>query len=345
MAELRVRRDDLAACELAEGESPRDDLAEGEAQLEVERFALTANTVTYAVMGDRLGYWGLFPAPDGWGRIPAWGFSRVVASRSPLAAVGTRVFGLVPMGTHVTVRPGAHHAGFVDDLPHRATYAPVYRQYLPVQGDGEDAELVMRPLFATSVLLDLVLDDAGFSNASTVAVTSASAKTAYGLAHLLRERPVQTVGLTSAARVEWVQGLGLYDRVLAYDDVEQLDAAGGAVLVDVAGDRALLRRIHERLGPALARSILVGFTHHHAGGRAEPMPGPEPEFFFAPDLMAARGRDLLRRYAEAWPGFTAVLDRALRIERVPAGDLVRVYRAMLEGGADPAVGYVVTPSR
>ena len=42
MPELRVRRDDLAACELADGEPPRDDVDGGEAQLRVERFATGA---------------------------------------------------------------------------------------------------------------------------------------------------------------------------------------------------------------------------------------------------------------------------------------------------------------
>src|SRR5919197_5809788 len=123
MPELRVRRDDLATCKLFEGELPRDDLAEGEAQLRVERFALSANNITYAVMGDGLGYWRLFPAPAGWGRIPAWGYARVIASRSPALDLGRRVFGLVPMGTHVTVRPTAHALGFVDAAEHRARLA------------------------------------------------------------------------------------------------------------------------------------------------------------------------------------------------------------------------------
>jgi Protein of unknown function (DUF2855) len=109
MPELRVRRDDLASCELVEGEPLREDLAAGEAQLLVERFALSANNITYATLGDRVGYWRLFPAPEGWGRIPAWGYARVVASRSPALAAGR----------------------------------------------------VMPPLFGTSVLLDLLLSEAG----------------------------------------------------------------------------------------------------------------------------------------------------------------------------------------
>ena len=343
MPELRVRRDDLASCDLVEGEPPREDLADGEAQLLVERFALSANNITYATLGDRLGYWRLFPAPAGWGRIPAWGYARAVTSRSSVLAVGRRVFGLVPMATYVTVLPAPHPVGFVDAAPHRAELSPVYNQYLSVEGEGDEAALVMRPLFGTSVLLDLVLSEAGWGGAKTVVLTSASSKTAYGLAHLLRERPVETIGLTSAARRAWVDGLGLYDAVLAYDELGHLRAPGGAVLVDFAGDRTLVRGAHEQLGGSLVRSILVGYTHWQAEADETPLPGPVPDFFFAPDEMVRRGRELAQRYAVAWEAFAPVAQRTMRIERVSGGDaLVRVYRDLLEGRSDPAVGYVVS---
>jgi hypothetical protein len=342
--ELRVRRDDLASCELVEGESLREDLDEGEAQLRVERFALTGNNVTYAALGEQLGYWRLFPAPEGWGRIPAWGYARVVGSRSPALAVGQRMFGLIPMGSYLTVRPAPHPAGFMDAAPHRAELSPVYNQYLSLEDEGDDAALVMRPLFGTSVLLDLVLSERGLGGGAwTVVLTSASSKTAYGLAHLLRGRHVETIGLTSATRCAWVEGLGLYDGVLAYDEVGDLRAPGSAVLVDFAGDRGLVRRLHEQLGDALAHSILVGFTHRRLGADEATVPGPVPEFFFAPAEMVRRGRELARRYAVAWHEFAPVVERAMRIERVTDGDeLVRVYRELLDGRTNPAVGYVVT---
>jgi hypothetical protein len=341
--ELRVRRDDLASCQIIEGERLRDDLDEDEAQLLVERLALSANNITYATQGDRLGYWRLFPAPEGWGRIPAWGYASVVASRSPALATGGRFFGLVPIGRYVTVRPAPHPLGFVDTAPRRAPLSPVYNQYLAVEGEGDDAALVMRPLFGTSVLLDLVLDDMGFDAMATVVLTSASSKTAYGLAHMLRERPVETVGLTSASRREWVAGLGLYDAVLSYDELSDLRAPGGAVLVDFAGDPALVRDVHERLAGDLARSILVGFTHGAAEADDAPLPGPVPEFFFAPDEIVRRGREFGRRYVEAWRGFAPVADRTLQIERITDSDeLQRVYRDLLDGRADPATGYIVS---
>lgn len=343
MPELRVRRDDLATCRLVEGEPLREQLGEGEAQLLVERSALTSNNITYAVVGDRLGYWLLFPAPEGWGRIPAWGYARVVGSRSPALAEGRRFFGVVPIGRFVTVRPAPQPSGFLDTAPHRAALSPVYNQYLAIEEEGDDAALVMRPLFGTAVVLDLMLGDAGFDGARTVVLTSASSKTAYGLAHLLRKRPVETVGLTSAPRRAWVAGLGIYDAVLGYDQLAELRAPGGAVLVDFAGERALVRAVHERIGDALARSILVGFTHHASGADTAPVPGPVPEFFFAPDEIVRRRREFRQRYAEAWRDFAPVVDRTLRIERITDGDaLVRVYRDLLDGRADPAAGYVIS---
>ncbi|MBC7103757.1 MAG: DUF2855 family protein [Parvibaculum sp.] len=52
--------------------------------VEIEKFALSANNITYAVAGDMLNYWSFFPAEEGWGKIPVWG-SRGSRSRSARA--------------------------------------------------------------------------------------------------------------------------------------------------------------------------------------------------------------------------------------------------------------------
>jgi hypothetical protein len=337
--ELRVRRDDVAVCDLVGGEGPSEDhLADGEVKLRVERFALTTNNVTYAVLGDQLDYWKPFPAPAGWGPIPAWGYATVTASRSPAVAEGARVFGFVPMASYVTMRPAPHRLGFVDSAPHRADLMRVYNQYLAVRGEGEDAALVWRPLFGTSVLLDLDLREAGLPEA--VVVTSASSKTAYGLAHLLRDRPVRTIGLTSPVRRAWVSELGLYDAVLGYDELEQLDPPSTAVLIDFAGDGALMHRLYERLGGGLQRALLVGYTHRRGEAVAPPASAVR---YSAPAEIVRRARSLATDYAEAWATFAPVAERALRIERLSGGDaLVEGYRALLAGRADPRLAYVVS---
>jgi hypothetical protein len=337
MPELRVRRDDLAACELADGEPPRDDVADGEAQLRVERFALTTNNVTYGVLGDQLGYWRRFPAPNGWGRIPAWGYATVTVSRAPGIAEGMRAFGFVPMASRLTVRPVPHPLGFRDASPHSADLNPIYIQYLAVDDDAEDAALIWRPLFGTSLMLDLDVTENGLPG--TVVLTSASSKTAIGLAHLLRERPVRTIGLTSPARTGWVTELGLYDEVLGYDALDRLDAGDDVVLIDFTGDWALAGRIHERLGSALRRSLLVGYTHRR--GEAVEPPASAVRYS-APAEMVRRRQTLADDYARAWSGFAAVAERLLRIERLSSGEaLLGAYRDLLEGRANPGVARIV----
>ena len=67
--------------------------------MKVDRFAFTANNITYAMLGDQLKYWQLFPAPEGFGNIPVWGFGRVIASKHPQVAEGELLFGYFPMAT------------------------------------------------------------------------------------------------------------------------------------------------------------------------------------------------------------------------------------------------------
>ena len=56
-------------------------LKEGEVLLRIDRYALTANNISYGAVGDTFGYWNFFPAGEGWGVIPVWGFAEVIESR------------------------------------------------------------------------------------------------------------------------------------------------------------------------------------------------------------------------------------------------------------------------
>lgn len=89
-----VDRADLSRTEPRPIPAPEElDLAPGEALLKIERFSFTANNITYGVVGDQLGYWRFFPAPNGWGRIPVWGFARVLRSNADGVADGLRLYG------------------------------------------------------------------------------------------------------------------------------------------------------------------------------------------------------------------------------------------------------------
>ena len=68
--ELWVDREDYRNTRVVKTAVPSP--AEGEVLVEIDRFALTSNNVSYAVSGDMIGYWGYYPAQDNWGKVPVW---------------------------------------------------------------------------------------------------------------------------------------------------------------------------------------------------------------------------------------------------------------------------------
>jgi hypothetical protein len=325
------------------------DLADGEVLLEVERFSFTANNITYGVFGDRMGYWRFFPAPDGWGRIPVWGFARVAASRAQGVEVGTRLYGYLPMSTHMVARLRPSGTGYRDQSEHRAALPGAYNRYETAPETSRDDELaLLRPLFTTSFLLDDYLGE--IAPDATVILSSGSSRTALGLAWLLARRCAAGVALTSARNVGFVQGLGLYDQVVEYGSIAGLQIDGPVAFVDMAGDAAVRGAVHRRFSDRLVHSAVVGSTHHQApavdaGGM---LPGSAPTFFFAPDRLTARHQDwgaavLGQRIDEAMANFVED-SRWLTVERHYGPDaLGRVYAAVLTGAAVSDIGYIVLP--
>lgn len=352
---FEVRRDRWREGRVVDGPAPALE-ADGQVCLRIDRFALTSNNVTYAVIGDLLGYWTFFPADDGWGRVPAMGFADVIASRHRDVAVGERVFGFVPMATHLRVDAGdVGAAHFVDTASHRQATALPYRQYLRSAADAfydparEDVMLLLRGLFLTSFLVDDFLADNGWFDAQTVVVSSASSKTAIALAHLLAARGAgRVVGLTSARNADFVRALGCYDEVAGYDDVATLGADGRVAFVDHSGDAAVVRAVHERFGDDLVYSGIVGATHWDRRGRTSGLPGAAPAFFFAPaqleKRMAEWGADGFQaRVGTAWRRCVAFTDRWLRVERGDGPAAVQTtWESLVDGRTAPDAGHVVS---
>ena len=349
-----VRHDDLHDCQFVETELPP--LEPGQALLAVDTFGLTANNVTYAVFGDAMSYWSFFPAPDGWGRVPVWGFADVAASRTDGLDEGTRVYGYFPPSSHLVVTPARVDGhGFMDATPHRAGLPSTYNAYVRTDADPvydaetEAEQMLLRPLFFTSWLLDDFLAEEGFFGAQTAVLSSASSKTALGAAFLLSRRGgLNVVGLTSAASVDFVSGLRVYDSVVAYDDVASLPD-GRAVYVDMSGAADVRAAVHGRYGEELAHSAAVGATHWtEMASPREPLPGPPPTLFFAPDRVTKRSADwgrsgLETRLAESWHEFVAWLSGWLEVESARGPEAVeRVWRDVLEGRASPRGGHVLS---
>ncbi|MEQ8861189.1 MAG: DUF2855 family protein [Pseudomonadales bacterium] len=334
----------------------------GEALLRVDAFALTANNITYAVAGDSIGYWRFFPPhggeAEGWGRIPVWGFGDVVRSAADGVAPGDRFYGYFPMAGYLTVKPErAGERGFSDGAAHRAELPPVYNNYTRTttdpayRADQEAMIMLFRPLFTTSFFLDDFLDDNDFFGAGTVVLSSASSKTAFGLAWLLhrnRRDRVRVVGLTSPGNVEFVESLGCYDQVVTYDELTSLELAS-SVFVDMAGNAELRGALHHHYGDALKYSCSVGATHWEAAkiGGNDVLPGPRPTLFFAPSQIQKRAKEwgadgLAKRTAAAWEPFVAVAEgwMDVRSERGPEA-VAKVYQAVLQNRARPRDGFIL----
>jgi hypothetical protein len=356
MSDFLVKRDDLRECRVADSEPPG--LEPGQALLRVERFGLTANNVTYAVMGEAMSYWDFFPAAAGWGRVPMWGFAEVERSEAEGVAAGTRVYGYLPPSSHLLLAPAdAGPSGFLDGSPHRAALPSAYHRYLASAADPfyrpetEDVQMLLRPLFFTSFLIDDQLDDEGLTGRGPIVISSASSKTAIAAAFLLSRREgVELIGLTSPRSAEFVAGLGIYGRVVGYDAIDSLER-GPATYVDVAGDGAVREAIHTHFGDRLAHSMAVGVTHwEDFGAGATELPGPAPVLFFAPDRVLKRSEDwgrsgLEQRVAEAWHPFCEWTEGWLNVVHDSGFEGLRAaYLDVLEGRVEPSSAHVISLS-
>jgi hypothetical protein len=351
-----VRRDELRDCKFVPAvERSEIELGSGQALLEVATFAFTANNITYAAFGEAMSYWAFFPAPDGWGRIPVWGFADVIESKHGSIAEGERVFGYLPMSTHLVVQPDqVTERGFFDSSLHRASLPAGYQQYSRAASDAdsedEDLQALLRPLFMTSFVIEDFLADSDLFGANTIVFASASSKTALGTAFLLSEnRPSQceVVGLTSPGNLEFCNRVGYYDSVLAYDDLGSLAPDTAAVFVDMAGDAKLLSAVHHHFGD-LKYSCIVGATHWDAAKVPGELPGPQPQLFFAPTQLQKRREDwgaagLEQRVTQAWDAFLPSVRGWMKVVHGKGEAAIEsVYLEMLDGKVNPEAGHILS---
>jgi len=361
--DLEVARGDLTT--VREWDGPAVPLADGQARVRIDAFGLSSNNISYAVFGDLLRYWDFFPGAPAepgsdiqWGRIPVWGFGEVVETTSPDVAVGERLYGYFPMSTELVLTPGkADERGISDVAPHRAEMAGAYSRYVRCATDPlyrpmrEPHQLLLYPLFFTSFVVDDFVADNDEFGAEQLVVSSASSKTAIGVAFQAHHRSRRVVGLTSPANVAFVAGLGVYDQVVTYDDVASLDVVP-SVFVDIAGNRDVLAAVHRRLDGVLGHSMTVGGTHwdHETSAetQAADLPGPTPQFFFAPSQIAKRtndwGRDELdRRLGTAWDAYATWTDGWVDYRRSSGpAETAACYLELLGGRPDPRAGHLCT---
>jgi hypothetical protein len=354
IATLEVRKDDLARTRISERETPA--LKDGEILVKIDRFALTANNITYGVVGEKIGYWKFFPAEEGWGVIPVWGFADVIQSNCAEVNIGERLYGYFPMGTHLVMTPAkVKPERLLDGAEHRAGLPPVYNSYARVNAEAhydaamDDERMLLFPLFATSFCLYDFLVDNNWFGAEQVVIVSASSKTAIGLAIAIADdkSAPDSVALTSAGNLGTVSKLRLYSSVHAYNDIASINAAVPTVIVDMSGNGKVLSDLHGRLGDNMRYCANVGVTHYDHNQMGPDFIRERSAMFFAPGHIQKRTADwgpgVFEKKAFVFWRDAAIKSRSwLKFDKaLGVKGLEGAYDRVLKGQSSPDRGIVV----
>ena len=318
----------------------------------------TSNNVTYGVFGDALQYWNFFPRRRELGTRARVGLRRGrrvrrrASSRSGAACTATSRW---PPSSSSS--PAAStRAASATWRAHRQPMAAAYSRYL-----FTDADPVLRcgprsrtrwccgRLFFTSFVIDDFIADNDMFGASTVVVSSASSKTAIGAALPARERG--KVCASSASPRPGIptssRSLGCYHDTVTYDDVSTHRRRRRGVRRHRGQRRRAQRRARALRRPAAAQH---GRRQHPLGPRdRDAAPAGRPDTASSSSRRrrsrsARRSGDkpvLDERVGEAWDRFSKWVDGWLTFEQCNGPEEVEAaYRTLLEGRADPRVGYV-----
>ena len=261
------------------------------------------------------------------------------------------------MATHLVIEAAdVSKRGLRDAAAHRQGVAPVYNAYARVGADPAfagrqgDYQALLRPLFMLSFLVDDYLGENAFFGARRVLLSSASSKTAFGLAHLLHEhrKDIRVIGLTSAANADFVSSLGCYDEVVTYDAVTSLPSGFTRCL----RRHGRQQRVAREPASAFRRTNEIFRAHRaHApqfiAGRAG-IAGRQAELVLRarPDAQTRQGMGPRRHrsaFGAAWSGFAPMLDRWLKvIEGRGTMAVKQVYLDTLNGRVPPDQGHILS---
>lgn len=368
MAEFQTNKNDITQTRVVEaGNKPEDfTLGDGDILVKIDRFAFTANNVTYGAIGEQIGYWQFFPPSQTegeetqWGMVPVWGFADVVVSNNPDVPVGDRLYGYFPIADYLQITPTrVNEQRLVDGAPHRAELPPVYNNYDRVGAANPQADnlrSLLNPLYGTSFCLCDALQEEAYHGAEQVIILSASSKTAiglgFGLSQIDGERP-RIVGLTSPGNVAFTQSVHAYDDVIGYDALDSL-ANVPSVLVDMSGNRVVLGTVHGLLGDNMKWCHFVGLTHWDDSETkndpaAAQLIAERSAMFFAPGHIQRRAKELgadafNKQVADFVMAGIAHGQGWMQVKETEGlSNFTPVYDAMVGGNLDAKQGLIIRP--
>jgi hypothetical protein len=323
MSELQIQKKDIIKSRIVDSDINNKNLSNGQVMVKIDKFALTANNVTYAVVGEQIGYWQFFPPhSDGlqdnsvpikdWGILPVWGFADVIASNTKDVPVGERLFGYFPPASHLLMEPAkVAETSWLDASAHRSNLPSAYNIYRKVKSEPnydisqEDTRMLLYPLHITSFALFDFFQENNWFGAKQLIMLSASSKTSTGLAYGIKgyknapdnldeqasDRP-RLIALTSTQHVSMVNSIKAYDEVLDYPNISKIDSSIPSLIVDMSGNAATLNALHKHLGDNMKFCSQVGVTHWHESSMSadqnQDIIKDRTVFFFAPSQIQKR---------------------------------------------------------
>jgi len=335
-------------------------LGANEILLDIDKFAFTANNMTYAhAGGPPLNYWNFYDnlLDDNLrkenGIIPVWGFATCTKSRNPIIAEGSRHYGFYPMASSVVYNPSKASTPSFTVARSDSELAAVYNSYLNTETDPfyaslscENAMMVYRPLFLTSFFLDDYCSSK-HQNVGHCVLTSASSKTAFGLAFQLRQRGVTVIGLTSERNLGFCESLGLYSGLYTYDSIGDIQSNETTVVVDMAGSHDVNLSIDKHFGTRVVESIGVGMTHNTVlfGDRTTLSDHAQAtrKFFFAPAWIRRRIEEdatIMERAASSYVEFTQRSEEKRWLEFNTNLSVEEVYALSESNSVNPNQGLI-----
>lgn len=358
--QMQVKRDLFFKNRLVEIPNSELELDKGEVLVKIEKFAYTANNITYAVAGDMIGYWQFFPAmgenTEGWGVIPVWGFAEVVESNAEGVPVGERLFGYFSPAKFLKMKPVAiNNKRFIDGATHRSKLPAGYNLYRRVQNErgynpAYDRErMLLFPLHLTSFCIWDALQDQNWYGAAQILVLSASSKTSTGLGYALKADPnaPNVIGVTSSRNLEMVKQLEIYDECITYQEVTSIDANIPTVIVDMSGNNKVLLALHNHLQDNMKFTINVGLTHWTNARPQKGLIEERSQFFFAPGHIQKRIKEwgaagFDQKTATFMMETAAKTKQWLKFRKVEGlGELAAIHGAVCEGKIPADEGLIV----
>ncbi len=275
-------------------ETNSEDLKQGEVRLKIEHFGFTANNITYAVVGDRFGYWNFFPAPKSpniLGIIPVWGFAQVIESKHEEIKVQSRYFGYFPSGTELIIKPGQiTDRSMMDESEHRKLLPRPYNTYNIISKssrlESEYERMTLGPLYMTSFTIWHATKQHSWYEADQILLLSASSKTSIGTAYAFRvdESAPPVIGMTSLKNKSKLASLDVYSGLVTYNDWSDLDLDKKTLIVDMSGNISIRNQLFERLGEKFQYCLKVGLSHWDAS-KGKDLPKDKGSVFFAPSII------------------------------------------------------------